>query len=71
MFNFKGENCASFIEKMSHKKNLACNSISNKIFGLNNPSSTKSNYYTSYDLNKMINNIILEKNEETLTAYSG
>lgn len=69
MFNaVRGENCASFAEKMSYKYNLGYVSVSNKFCGINNPSSTKTSYATIDELNELITNII-NKNDSEVVGY--
>jgi hypothetical protein len=60
---FKGENCASFVQKMSYKTNTKATSICNTIFGMNNPSSTKSVYFNMSELNEFITNVLGQNND--------
>ena len=59
MFNLThGENCASFAEKLSYKQNINDISVSNKICGINNPSSSVARYSNVTELNTFISNVI-------------
>lgn len=59
MFNLlKGENCASFVEQMSYKKSINDISVSNKICGMNNPSSTIARYSNTDELNRFIIHVL-------------
>jgi hypothetical protein len=64
----QGENCASFVEKMSYKSNTNKSSVCNKIFGMNNPSSTKSTCFDQSELNDFITNL-LERNNTFVVEW--
>jgi hypothetical protein len=60
----QGENCASFIQKMSYKSNTSTSSVCNRLFRMvNNPSSTKSTCFADAELNDFITNVITRNNE--------